>query len=1474
MSSSGQGEALMEAERECPQPSGYRLAPPQSSAWTQVHSRPGAPGCHAIAAVLPTGADHTVATLRLRLERLVRAHEVLRTRFVRYAGLSEPLQIVCDMQAQLIELHTASWRDAEPQQVAAHKERLWNRVLAMPLELGVHAHVIELPGNALYVVLAVAPLAADHRTLLQLLACVTGNRPDAAADVLQYCDVSSWLLELNATEEADGGRRFWQEALRHSDSDARLSLDLRAPWAPASLRTLRLPVPAPLAQAVLESAARLAVTEEDFYFASWVFLLRTMSENELQPCVARSFDGVSDPSLASVLGVLERCLPFAVAGESGAVDAVALKRIARACEEMRDLQDFFAASAAVGAEPYLFQFLLTTGLGADVERLSCLHTRFRVRATVLKSGAASACTVLEYPHSVLADAAAAALGAQWHGMLAGMAGATEGARYRIRFDPQLERHVLSLASGESRAPGGPDNVLAWMESSCSAGHAATLVSGERELSLLAVNERANRAAHFLRNEGVGRGAVVGLQLRRGIEYVLAMLAVLKCGAAYMPMDVDYPAERLHYMVQTAAPALLIVATEEAARESNGSRVLTLAALESLAASLPSSAPPLELHADDAAYVLFTSGSTGKPKGVVISHGGLFNHMRWMIEQFQFTHSHVFLQRTSTSFDASVWELWAPLLCGGRMVIADPQALQDFAHLVGQMRRHDVSVAQFVPSMLDMLLTLPQFSALSSLQQVFVGGEALTPALKGKYFERMAARLINLYGPTEACIDASFQICSPEGAPRVSIGRPIHNTRLVVVDDDGQLAGIGVTGEICISGPGLFKGYIQRPDLTADKVFVPAFCTERYYRSGDLGRMIEDGSIDYLGRKDHQVKLRGQRIELSEIDRVLEEQPGVVRGITLVSDGSLVAVVQVEQERFATEAVLAGLRRQLPGYMVPSRMVVLEKLPLLSNGKLDRTRLGEWVAAEQRRSAFAPPSTPLQHTLAAIWGRVLKRDRISVSDRFFAIGGDSIRSVQIVYEAGLEGLHFTVMDLFTHQSITALAEYLESAPRAAIAQPAAAVAVAPESPVPRALLERFADCYPATSMQRYMLEHYAADTARRGVFHVQQSYRLTLPRLDCAGLTRALIRAADSPNFRTGFVVEGGETYQVLLPDPTFRVEVIDLSERGEAQGAQIIRATIERDRMQAFEPFSLAGPLLRMHLFVLDAHVCELFLSNHHAVQDGWGNLQFLQRVVQAYRGLMSGEPLPEPPSANTCKEFALLQNTLARDPAQGEFWRREARTLRTVVNPSCQDPAESSTVALDLDADLVRSVRAAAEQGNVTVQAILLTACIEALAECGLGSTVGVVSNGRAEDLSDPLGAMGLFWNLVPFAAPADEGRGLARCVAVQEKLVRLRPYARFPLQVVEQWAGGAPTFGVTFNFIDFREDERPASDQAGVLKNTHSLDNFGFPLGMTFSAGGPTEINMLLQRNALLPVSLEELSDHLLRRIGAVAAARSTGT
>jgi amino acid adenylation domain-containing protein len=544
--------------------------------------------------------------------------------------------------------------------------------------------------------------------------------------------------------------------------------------------------------------------------------------------------------------------------------------------------------------------------------------------------------------------------------------------------------------------------------------AVAVVFEDQKLTYRELNAWANQLAYYLRKLGVGPEVLVGIYMQRSAEMVVALLSVLKAGGAYVPLDPTYPETRLALMIEDAQPKVLLTQTCLCEKlPASGGKVLCLDGERDVIVRESGGNLDNESTPSDLAYVIYTSGSTGQPKGVMISHRAMVNHMLWMQETFRFTGTDSVVQKTPISFDASVWEMFAPLLAGSRLILAHPEGHRDSACLSRLIQNQNATVLQLVPSMLREMLQDKAFSACTTLRLVFCGGEVVPADLPSKFHACFGSTptLWNLYGPTEATIDATYWECKPNlEQTRIPIGRPIANTQIFIFDSHLHPVPIGVIGELCIGGAGLARGYLNRPELTKEKFIAHPFSTEpgaRLYKTGDLARYLPDGNIEFFGRIDDQVKIRGYRIELGEIEATLKQQVGVEDGIVVAKefsagDARLVAYwVEAPGYVLDINETKRFLRKTLPEYMIPSVWVKLVSLPRLPNGKIDRTALpAPGVAQSDRLDAISAAWTPLEKLLAEVWAEVLKpATNFGIHDSFFDLGGHSLLATQVVARLG-------------------------------------------------------------------------------------------------------------------------------------------------------------------------------------------------------------------------------------------------------------------------------------------------------------------------------------------------------------------------------------------------------------------------------------------------------------------------------------------
>jgi amino acid adenylation domain-containing protein len=817
---------------------------------------------------------------------------------------------------------------------------------------------------------------------------------------------------------------------------------------------------------------------------------------------------------------------------------------------------------------------------------------------------------------------------------------------------------------------------------------------QQQLTYRELDERANRLARRLRALDVGPDALVGIFLERSLELVVGLLGVLKAGGAYVPVDPSYPADRVEFMLGDG-PVPLVLTQRHLTPSLRGyaGRVLALdgeADLDGDGSAVDCPAAP-----DHAAYVLYTSGSTGRPKGVVITHRAICNHMHWMAEEYPLEPGDALLQKTPISFDPSVWEFYAPLMAGARLVMAQPYGHMDPRYLTRVIQEQQITILRVVPTLLQMLVAEPSFADCTSLRRVLVGGEALSMELVQRTAAAIRAELCNMYGPTEASIVAtSFRWDGRTTGTTVPIGRPMANAEAYVLDARGQLVPSGVPGELYLGGTGLARGYLNRPELT-DERFVPhPFCSEpgaRLYRTGDRVRWLPDGNLEFLGRLDDQVKIRGNRIELGEIQSVLSTHPDVRKAVVTAFDngagGKELAAYWVAREAAPpVDQLREFLRKSLPEYMIPSVFVALDSIPLMPNGKVDFKALPRPSHQRDEQAPYVPPRTADEQLLADIWREVLHVDKVSVHDNFFALGGHSLLATQVVSRI-TRGLNvdLPLREMFQTPTIAALAERLTE-----IRSRGAASCREPISAAPRD------EPLPASFAQEalWVLDRLDPGSA---VYNVPLAVRVTGP-LDTDALTRTLHEVvARHESLRTKMAVQDGRLIQVIEAVGAQPLTIVDLQDLAPAQREAQVAS---RAAAEARRPFDLEqGPLFRASLLRLSPTEHVLVLAMHHIISDDWSMGVLFSDLVALYQAFAAGRPSPLNPLSIQYADYAVCQ----RQRLQGEH-------LQHLLDYWC--PHLQGVAPLDLPTDRPRSRQATS--AGATIETHLPAALTAQLKDLG----------------------------------------------------------------------------------------------------------------------------------------------------------------
>ncbi len=1044
------------------------LSHAQQRQWFLWNLDPGSNAYH-VATVLHLGnSDLKAVALRHALEQLVARHESLRTVFGAGPGGSGRQQVLPIGKLDFSEVDLS----ALPLEVAeARGDDEAQRLNAQPFDLAcgplLRVMLLSLAPGHQRLVLVMHHIVSDGMSMqllldeLALLYRASLHQVDTPvlppASTLQYVDYAAWHAKWLDSGVRELQLAWWRTQL--GDSHPVLALPADEPrLAVARYRVARhsFALPAPLVGGLRAAALGHGATLFMALLTGFQALLHR--HTDLQDIrVGVPVANRRHPDAARLLGffVNTQVLRCRVDGRTRLSDLLATTR--EAAVDAQAYQDLPFEQLVESlqperslAHPALFQVLFNylqedfagfeacTGCRVSTGAINGQAAQFELSVEIRELSGGQIDVRLDYAAELFRPATIERLGRRFLRLLEALANDPQQRVGDVDLcDVEEIGRIAAWSCGDADyALGNPLHVLFEAQASLHPDRVA-LLFGETSWTYSFLNRQANRLAHNLIELGVRAETRVGVAMERSSEMVLALLAVIKAGGAYVPLDPEHPAERLQHMAADSGITLLL--TQSRLRERLGdlpSQQHTLA-LDGLDLSgWPEHNPAVPLHGENLVYLIFTSGSTGRPKGAGNRHGALSNRIAWSQRHQPLTASDTVLQKTPFGFDISFWEFFWPLSVGARLALAGPGEHRDPARIAQLVVRHQVTTIHFVPSMLQAFVSSGQAQRCTGLRHIICSGEALPAELRARTLAALPqAGLLNLYGPTEAAIDVTWHDCHDDGSASVPIGRPMGRVKVQVVDGDLNPVPQGVPGELLLGGLALARGYWMRPGLTAERFIASPDATlgERAYRTGDLVRWREDGELEYLGRLDHQVKIRGFRIELGEIEAALLAEPGVLEAVVVAAnhDGGsrLVAYYAAEGAREDdgkhAAAVRATLGRTLPDYMVPAQLVRLERLPLNSNGKVDRKALP--VATFAPVAAFEAPSGTVAEAIAGTWRELLGLKQVGLHDNFFDLGGHSLMLIsmhRLLEDRLAPGL--SVMDMFQHPTIASLVKRIEQA----------------------------------------------------------------------------------------------------------------------------------------------------------------------------------------------------------------------------------------------------------------------------------------------------------------------------------------------------------------------------------------------------------------------------------------------------------------
>ncbi|SCE78278.1 non-ribosomal peptide synthetase [Micromonospora mirobrigensis] len=1387
--------ALVPVPRDAPLPASFD----QQRLWFLDRLNPGS-NFYTVNWLIPWSAAIPRSVLEAGLDEMLRRHETLRTTFREEDG--QVWQVVPDrwrVEVPVVDLTTVP---AEEREARAQEEirRRWAEPFDLVTGPLLRTVLISLSDTEQVLVLSAHHTVFDGYSIglfgqefLRICQALTEDAPGPLPELaVQYADYAVWQQNWLREEWLEFHLAYWKEQLAEAPELLALPTDFPRPEVQRYRGSfLRRQLPAELTDGIKRLSGESQVTNYITMLAGAAVLLSRYSGQdvvvigvpianrhraELEPIigflvntVALRVDLRGNPRFSDVLLQVRRQLFDAQAHQEIPFDRVVealcpernlgynpIFQVMVADESLPLLEH---VSDQVRAEPWMHR-LVEEGMSLRVSRFD-LVLMVQEDPEGLRLG-------FEYSTDLFRDRTIARMADQFEVLLESALARPDERVQDLVMLPEAERtRILGDWNVASRSGGEP----AYLHELFAAQAARTpdavaLVHSDEQVSYRELDARANQLAHALRARGVGPDVLVGLCLDRSVEVLVGLLGILKAGGGYVPMDPRNPRDRLAFLVEDAGLRLVLTRSHLNDRAAAaGAPTICLDTGWSAIAAEPTEAPATPgLTLDNLAYIIYTSGSTGRPKGVMVAHRCLNHVVPWVREHECLSRPQRVLQVASYSFDFSVWEIQLPLLTGGTLVVPKPGV-----HMIGQ-DLHDTLVEQAIESLNftpGALATLPP-GGVPHLRTLMVGGEAYPADLIRTWAP--GRTFFNVYGPTETTIYTTGTLID-EHLDVLHMGRPITNVETYVLDRHLQPVPVGVPGELYIGGAGVTRGYLNRPELTAEYFVANPYGEpgSRLYRSGDLVRWLPDGNIEFVGRVDQQVKIRGFRIELGEIEAALIQHPGVQGAAVLVrSEGNVKRLVAYvgSADGVCVDALQAFLGERLPGYMVPSIFVPLDAVPLNSNGKVDRRALAALPWQEHAttvKGEYAAPRNPVEEQLAEVWRSVLGTpDPVSVHDNFFALGGDSILSLQVIFRAKQLGLHLTVRQLFQHQTIAELGPVV-TRQDATVVHAEQGVVTGPVELTP--IQRWFFD-------QRFAQAHW-----------FNQSLLLAVPvELSPDRWRRVLSRLLEHHDGLRARYAPDDAGWHAELADPprTLPWQVHDLSSVPAGQRADRLAELAERAQSE----LDLAeAPLLRAVLFTgLGDGPDRLLLAVHHLVVDVVSWRILLEDVTTLAEQARQGAELNLPAKSSSWRQWAQRLEQEARSDttvAELPYWREQVAAVRPLPSdgPAGDDTTgrartHEAVLGRERTRALLRDVPAAFD---TRVNDVLLTAVAAAVGGwTGDGHVrVDLEGHGR-EDLFDDVDlsrTVGWFTTISPVRLPVPAGDDLAAGLKETKELLRRRP-------------------------------------------------------------------------------------------------------
>ncbi|MEH1900550.1 MAG: amino acid adenylation domain-containing protein [Nostoc sp.] len=1033
---------------------GFQLSPQQEHLWL-LEQIDKSEAYRSNCAILIEG-NLDINNLELALQDIVDRHEILRTYFPCLPGMTLPVQVITNHKLKLDAKHNLS--SLNPQQQEAKIEAISQQFNQLPFDYQqgsiLQTSLITLSPEKHLLFLSLPALCGDNASLINMveeIAILYSNQSPNKLSVepLQYADFSEWQNQILEAEETALGRNYWRKqdfsAIEYLQLPDEISLSEKQKFKPKLLSSIIAPE---LIVKIEVLAQKYNTSASIFYLTCWLILLwRLIGQSKI--IVSNAVDGRKYNELKNALGLFAKYLPVRCDLEDNFQFSQVLQEIHKSVESIYKWQDGFTweqissdtKSENLSFLPFGFDFqsedrkyFADSIIFTISQRYTCIE-RFKIKLYCQQRDDLIN-TEFHYDSNLFCAKDIEGLAGQFHKLVESAVNNPEAVISELEILSERTRHKLLIEFNQTQADYPQDKCIHHLfeEQAERTPNNIAVTFSDQKLTYRELNARANQMAHYLQRLGVGKEVMVGICIERSLEMIVGILGILKAGGAYIPLDPNYPSERLAFILEdTKTPVLLTQQRLLSGLPTHNAQTICLDTAWEIITQESQENLSFKTHSENLAYVIYTSGSTGKPKGVQIAHRHLVNSTTARITYYQEPVSS-FLLLSSFAFDSSVAGIFWTLCSGGILCLPQEGLQLDIPKLLELIVENHVSHLLSLPSLYTILLEEAKPEQLTSLRIVIVAGESCPAELVQRHHQLPSKpSLFNEYGPTEGTVWSSVYHCgSQQTKGQVSIGQPIANTQIYLLNSHLQPVPVGVIGEVYIGGDGLARGYLNQAALTSEK-FIPNPFSDRpgmrLYKTGDLARYLSDRNIEFLGRLDQQVKIRGYRIELGEIEAVLDQHPQVREVVVIaqkqeLQDMRLVAYLVANQQPVS---LISELRRylldQLPEYMVPSAFVLLKEMPLLPNSKVDRRVLPDQPQLNLEEN-FVAPETELEQTIAIIWQEVLHVEKVGIDHNFFDLGGHSLLMVQVhskLYQT--LNKEISIVEMFQYPTISALAKHL-------------------------------------------------------------------------------------------------------------------------------------------------------------------------------------------------------------------------------------------------------------------------------------------------------------------------------------------------------------------------------------------------------------------------------------------------------------------